>query len=574
MYFYTGRKRGWSSAFIIEEKSMISNQELAEMLSATAQALSLKKENAFKIKAYRRGAEAVLNHPKSIAAMVKENEDLTVIRNVGKGLSELLKEAVETGASNKLKSLKENLDPLELELLKYPGLNAKDVFSFFKKLKIKDFSEFKQALESGQLDKMGPSRRIAKIKNALLGRSRILLSEGLKMAENILGFLEENNVSRAEIAGSVRRRRETVGSLRVLVEVKDFEKLLKNILSFGPVKKLETRMKDEAIFSFSIGPPLIIARSTKKDWGNNLLRLTGSTAHLSALKKEIDINKSYSTEEELYEKGGLSFIPPELREGRHEIDAAKKNIIPKLIELKDIRGDLHMHSTYSDGSASIEEMAMAAEKKGYEYISINDHSQSLKIAGGLKPADLKKQAKEIDSLNSKLRIKILKSSEVDILADGSLDFTNTVLKNLNFTVCSIHSRFNLDKTGQTKRIISAMKNPYFKILGHATGRLLLSREGYEIDFDKVLNQAKRSKVFFEINSSPDRLDLSDENAFKAKLKGVKIAINTDAHSVRELNFMQFGVFQARRAWLTADDVLNTRPFVELKDLLVSGKAHL
>jgi len=264
----------------------------------------------------------------------------------------------------------------------------------------------------------------------------------------------------------------------------------------------------------------------------------------------------------------LSFIPPELREGRDEIVKAARGNIPSLICSEDICGELHAHSTSSDGANTIEEMAIAASDHGYQYIGMTDHSQSLKIAGGLSEGDLWDQIRFIDKLNARLSgIRVLKSAEVDILADGSLDYSADLLKELDYTVCSIHSRFGLGKAEQTNRILRAMDNRYFNILGHATGRLLLKRPGYVIDVERVVEHARLNGCYFEINSSPDRLDLSAENARVARQAGVKVAITTDAHSVRDFNYLRFGIYQARRAELTKEYVLNHFPWSELERIL-------
>jgi len=276
---------------------------------------------------------------------------------------------------------------------------------------------------------------------------------------------------------------------------------------------------------------------------------------------------SFPSEQSFYRKFGLQYIEPELREGYDEVERAAKSALPNLVTTKDIRGELHAHSTSSDGSDSIEDMAEAAREKGYEYIGISDHSQSLKIARGVSVEDLWAQIKYIDKLNRRLRgFRILKSSEVDILADGSLDYPDDLLRELDYTVCSIHSRFGLDRQQQTERLLRAMDNRYFNILGHATGRLLLRRPGYEIHVDRVIAQARKNGCFFEINSSPDRLDLSAENVRKAKAACVLVAVNTDAHSTGELPLIRCGIDQARRAGLEKTAVLNCLPWQKLQPL--------
>lgn len=274
----------------------------------------------------------------------------------------------------------------------------------------------------------------------------------------------------------------------------------------------------------------------------------------------------FASEEVLYRKFGLAFIEPELREGYEEVQWALQNTLPVLVSTSDIRGELHSHSTASDGSHSIEQMAVAARDRGYEYIGITDHSQSLKIAGGVSVGDLWQQIRLIDELNGRLNdIRILKSAEVDILENGSLDYPDDLLRELDYTVCSVHSRFGLGKEKQTDRILRAMDNRHFNILGHATGRLLLKRPGYEIDMEKIVTRAKQNGCFFEINSSPDRLDLSAENARLANAAGVKIAISTDAHSTREFGTVRYGIDQARRAGLERTSVLNCLPWTTLAD---------
>jgi DNA polymerase (family 10) len=312
--------------------------------------------------------------------------------------------------------------------------------------------------------------------------------------------------------------------------------------------------------------------AAKKKWGLALMVSTGSVDHLQklqaasgGLEKLVRSKDSFPAETDVYSKLGLSFIEPELREGRDEVELAARGEMPALVSMRDIRGELHAHSTSSDGANTIEQMADAAHKKGYSYIGITDHSQSLKIAGGVSEADLWKQIRFIDKLNEKMTgIRILKSAEVDILADGSLDYPDALLKELDYTVCSIHSKFTLGKAEQTKLILRAMDNRYFTILGHATGRQLLKRPGYEIDIARVIEHARKNGCFFEINSSPQRLDLSWENARLAREAGVKIAISTDAHSIRELEYIRGGVDQGRRAGLEKGSVLNCLSWPELR----------
>jgi DNA polymerase (family 10) len=340
---------------------------------------------------------------------------------------------------------------------------------------------------------------------------------------------------------------------------------------YGGRTPLVSSGKDNAVFALSSGVLLRLQLAGKKDWGLQMVACTGSKAHLKKLAAVTgplrELKGTFPSEQVFYRKLGLQYIEPELREGYDEVERAAKNTLPMLVTSKDIKGELHAHSTSSDGSDSIEDMAEAARERGYEYIGISDHSQNLKIARGVSIGDLWAQIKHIDKLNGRLRgFRILKSSEVDILADGSLDYPDDLLRELDYTVCSIHSRFGLDRQQQTTRLLRAMDNRYFNILGHATGRLLLKRPGYAIDVDRVVAEARKNGCFFEINSSPDRLDLSAENSRKAKAAGVLIAINTDAHGTGELPLIRCGIDEARRAGLEKTAVLNCLPWENLQPL--------
>ncbi|MDP9053779.1 MAG: PHP domain-containing protein, partial [Acidobacteriota bacterium] len=331
-----------------------------------------------------------------------------------------------------------------------------------------------------------------------------------------------------------------------------------------------------ALFQLPSGVRLKIEQSRGPRWGLEMLNATGSAAHLSLLHADKLASSLFASslpdEESVYAALDLEFIPPELREGNDEIRLAAVGSLPKLITASDIRGELHAHSTASDGVHTIEQMVRAAQAKGYEYAGISDHSQSLKIAGGVSEDDLRKQLRYIDRLNAKNpSFRILKSSEVDILEDGSLDYPDDLLKELDYTVCSIHSRFARGKAQQTERILRAMDNPYFTILGHATGRLLLKRPGYEIDVDRVVEHARQRGCYFEINSSPDRLDLSATNARIARDAGVKLAITTDAHSIRDYGLVRCGTDQARRAGLRRSDVLNALSLPDLEAALRASR---
>jgi len=326
--------------------------------------------------------------------------------------------------------------------------------------------------------------------------------------------------------------------------------------------------KDHVLFVLSSGGLLRMQLAGKQDWGIHMVACTGSKAHLKKLSAVAGglraLKSRFADEIALYGRSGLEYIEPELREGHDEIDRAALGTLPVLVEAKDIRGEFHAHSTATDGSDSIEDMAEAARERGYEYIGITDHSRSLKIARGVSIENLWAQIRFIDNLNARLRgFRVLKSAEVDILADGALDYPDDLLRELDYTVCSIHSRFGVNMDQQTERILRAMDNRYFTILGHPTGRLLLKRPGYEIDIDRIIAHARQRGCFFEINSSPDRLDLSADHARRAAAADIKIAVSTYSHSTRELDLIRCGIDQARRAGLEKSAILNCLPWREL-----------
>jgi DNA polymerase (family 10) len=325
-----------------------------------------------------------------------------------------------------------------------------------------------------------------------------------------------------------------------------------------------------ATYSLPAGPLLSIERARKKNWGLALIRGTGSTAHVRKLSRIagsltlLENTSSFPSEQSFYKRFNMQFIPAELREGLDEISLSRKGTLPRLITQPEIRGDLHAHTVASDGADSLEEMARAAQKLGYEYLGITDHSPGLKIANGQSIENLRAQIHAIEKLNARLSgFRVLKSAEVDILVDGNLDLPDDILRELDYTVCSIHSRFAMNREQQTERILRAMDNRYFTILGHATGRLLLKRPGYELDFERIVAHAKGKGCFFELNCSPDRLDVSAENARLVRAAGIRLAISTDSHSTREFCTLSCGLEQARRAGLEETEVLNCDPLVSL-----------
>ena len=549
---------------------LLSNAEIADRLERLAQLMSTQKENPYKVKAYLRAAARMRNLPDSLEEMVGRGDELTHFEGVGAAIASAIREIVTTGTLAKLEKLRGQVTPAVAELNAHPRLDPKRVMRVYKKLNISTVGELRQRLESGEIENAFGSRMSKHIRQGLTQTHAMLLYRADDLRELLEEFLlEVCRVRRAEVAGDYRRRVEVMEEIVFVIETDNFAMVLDHVGRYGGRTSLIDSGVDHASFALSSGILLRLQVARKGNWGTKMVIYTGSKAHL---KKLAAANgplhglefKAFASEKSLYEHFGLQSIEPELREGHDEVQQAKSDTLPALVTAMDVRGELHAHSLASDGVDSIEDMAAAARERGYEYIGITDHSQSLKIAGGLSIEDLWAQIRYIDKLNGKLRgVRILKSSEVDILADGSLDYPDDLLRELDYTMCSIHSRFGLDKTGQTRRLLRAMDNRYFNILGHATGRLLLKRPGYEIDVERVVEQAKQNGCYFEINSSPDRLDLSAQNARLAGLAGVMIAITTDAHSTGELDLVRCGLDQARRAGLQKSQVLNCLPLAKL-----------
>jgi DNA polymerase (family X) len=552
----------------------MSNAEIAHQLTVLAQLLSAQGENPFKIKAYRRAAETIKTIPESIAELVKEGADLTQYSGIGGGISSAIREIVQTGSLQKLDTLRSDLSPELAALSEHPRLDPKRVLRAYKKLNISSIAELREKLQSGEVGEKLGARMEQHIRSAITESHQMLLfdvDETVAALERFL--LTKCGVKRAQVTGEVRRRVELIGEISFLVETADFESVVAKLERYGGRTELVSSSSSSASFKLSSGVLLAIENAHSKKWGLGLIVATGSEAHLEKLQAHgieqlAKSRDSYTTEKAAYRKLGVRFIEPELREGNDEVELAAKNQLPVLVSLEDIRGELHAHSTSSDGAHSIEQMAAAARKRSYEYLGITDHSQSLKIAGGVSEEDLWAQIRLIDTLNErKCGLRILKSAEVDILIDGTLDYPDSLLRELDYTVCSIHSRFGLAKAAQTERILRAMDNRYFTILGHATGRLLLRRPGYEIDLERVIAHAHQRGCFFEINSSPDRLDLSAQHARLARDAGIKIAICTDAHSIAEFDFIRCGIDQARRAGLDKHSVLNCLSWSELRRVI-------
>ncbi len=564
----------------------VQNAEIAAMFDQAAELLEIGGENQFRVRAYRRAARVIEGLPKAAAALLKSGRDLSELPGIGKDLAGKIADIVKTGRFDLLDKLKRKL-PGELgDMAALPGLGPKRIKLLYDRLKVRTLSDLRRAIKAGRLHELhgfGPV-----IEKKLLGAlekppsaARFKLAVAEAEAEALVGYLRSSG--RVVVAGSYRRRRDTVGDLDVLVTTKNGVAVGNKLSEYENVAQIIVHGPTRTTVVLRSGLQVDVRAVPEESYGAALLYFTGSKAHNIALRglanrHDWKLNEyglfsgkrriAGATEEEVYEKLGLAFIAPELREDRGEIAASQSGKLPKLVKLSDIRGDLHVHSDWTDGTVAIAEMARAAQARGYEYMALTDHSRRVAMAHGLDPARLARQSHEIDRINRELKdFTILKGIEVDILKDGNLDLPDSSLAKLDIVVAAVHSHFDLPRKAQTDRVIRALENPHVSILAHPTGRLIGEREPYEIDMDAVILAAREAGCCLEINAEPDRLDLNDVHAHAAKLAGVKIAVSTDAHSIDAFQCMRFGIDQARRAWLTASDVLNTRPLSEVRLLL-------
>lgn len=557
------------------DSGTVSNAEIADRLSSLAQMLTMEKANPYKVRAYRRAAAVVRGLGESVDELVRSNADLRIYGGIGEAISGAIREIVETGSLRTLEKLRSNSSPELVELSAHPRLDPRRVLRVYKKLGINSVAALSSALESGQIEQVFGLPMAQHVRFGLVETHTILLYHAHPLAESIERFLlKKAGADRVEAMGDYRRRVEIIERLDFLIEARSFRPVVEAITRYGGRTPLIESTETTATYSLPSGPLLCLELTKKKTWGLALIRGTGSAAHLRKLTRvtgrlsALEDSGAFGSEEAFYKRFDMQFIPPELREGLDEVSESRRGTLPQLITDRDIRGDLHTHTFSSDGSDSVEDMARAAQKLGYGYIGITDHSPSLKIANGQSIDDLRGQIREIDKLNSRLsNFRVLKSAEVDILGDGALDLPDDVLRELDYTVCSIHSRFAMGREQQTERVMRAMDNRYFTILGHATGRLLLKRPGYELDFERIIAHAKARGCFFELNCSPDRLDVSAENARLVRAAGIKVSISTDSHSTGEYRTIRYGIEQARRAGVESVDVLNCETLDGLLKLL-------
>jgi DNA polymerase (family 10) len=564
----------------------VQNAEIAAMFDQTADLLEFKGENQFRVRAYRRAARTVEGLPQSIRSLLSAEKDLSELPGIGKDLAGKIADIVATGHFELLDSLKKKLPGQLGDMAALPGLGPKRVKLLYDKLKVHTLDDLRRVIKAGRLRKLrgfGPTieKKLAGALKKPVAKKRFKLAVAEAEAEALVGYLRDGG--RVVVAGSYRRRRDTVGDLDILVTSKHGAAVGDKLTAYENVGDVLAHGPTRTTVVLRSGLQVDVRVVPEESYGAALLYFTGSKAHNIALRgiandRKWKLNEyglfagkrriAGATEEEVYEKLKLAFIPPEMREDRGEIALAKAGQLPRLVSVSDIRGDLHVHSGWTDGTASIEAMAAAAQACGYEYMALTDHSRRVAMAHGLDPARVSRQIREIDKLNSKLKgFTILKGIEVDILKDGSLDLPDSTLAKLDVVVASVHSFFDLPREAQTDRVVRAMQNRHFSILGHPTGRLIGEREAYNIDMERIISAAHDLGCYLEINAQPERLDLNDIHAHAAKSKGVKLAVSTDSHTVDSFQYIRFGIDQARRAWLTADDVINTRSLAQLRKLL-------
>ena len=569
----------------------VHNSEIAEKLSRLAELLEIQGANPFRIRAYRKAAQTIESLPHHVASMLAEGADLSELPGIGKDLATKIQEIVETGHLSLLDQISSQLPGQLAELAKIPTLGPKRVKMLYDILGIQDLKGLAKAARAGnirQLHGFGPKIE-AKILAETARRSgreqRIKISTAEEFGEPILDYLQQaKGMKDAIIAGSYRRRKDTIGDLDVLVTCTHANTIMDHFVAYDEVETVASKGHTRATVILRSGLQVDLRVVPEESYGAALQYFTGSKAHniavrSLAVKKGLKINEygvfrgetriAGRTEKDVYAQVGLRYIEPELRENWGEVEAGLHHALPDLVTIHNIRGDLHVHSKASDGHFSIKDMALAAQAKGYDYLAICDHSQRVTIAHGLDATRLAAQIEEIDRLNQQFKnFTILKGAEVDILEDGSLDLPNDMLTQLDLTVCAIHYQFNLTRAKQTSRIIRAMDNPYFSILAHPTGRMINEREPYEVDMEQIMAAALERGCFLEVNAQPVRLDLTDLHCKMAKEMGVKVAISTDAHRTTDLEFMRFGVGQARRGWLEPEDILNTFFLTALKKKLI------
>ena len=575
------------------------NQEIANIFYEIAHFLEMEGIQ-FKPYAYQKAAISLESLERDVRDIYREGgrKFLEKIPGVGESIAEKIEEYLKTGKIKYYQDLKRKTPVKMQDLTAVEGLGPKKVKTLYQKLGIRNIKDLEKAVKAhkiaplfgfGEKTEKNILEGIAFLKRS---KGRFLLGEILPKVKEVYKKLKNlKEVEKVNPAGSVRRMKETIGDVDFLVISKNPSRVMDFFVSLPGVVRIWGKGTTKASVRMKEGFDMDIRVVPARSYGSALQYFTGSKEHNIAIRR-IAMDKGLKlseyglfrgpkmiagkTEEEIYKALGMEWIPPEMRENQGEIEAALAKKLPKIIDYKDIRGDLHCHSKWDGGRNTIEEMAQTARERGYQYIGITDHTKFLRIEHGLNEKQLAQQRKEIDKINlqlitNNLQLRILQGAETNILADGSIDIKDEALKKLDYAIAGIHSNFKMEKARMTDRIIKAMRNPYIKIISHPTGRILKRRDEYQIDFEKILRAAREFKVILEINSFPERLDLNDQNIRRAKEAGVKMVINTDSHHKDQLRFMEFGIAQARRGWAKREDIINTYPVEKMLRFLKHDK---
>jgi DNA polymerase (family X) len=568
----------------------VDNKAIANILYETADLLEIDGQDSFRIRSYRNAAQAIENHSQQLKEIIGDPKQVLAIPGIGKGMLNNLKELFDTGKLAVQTELLEKYHPSMLQLLKIQGLGPKTIALIWSAYKVSDVDGVEKLAQEGKLrtlPRMGEKHE-AKLLKAIGDYRRIggrfLLDSAQLEADKLTEYLQKYpGFDKITPAGSLRRGRDTVGDLDILVtgsaccSEQDRQKAIAYVAQYPPLMDIIASGDNKISFHLRSGMQVDVRLLPPESFGAAMQYFTGSKAHNVALRQralkmgytlseysladvKTEVAVAGKTEEEIYGKLGLDYIPPEMRENLGEIDLAKDHALPRLIEQSDLQGDVHMHTVETDGRNSIEEMAEAAKAHGYKYMAITDHSKNLAFANGLDDKRAVEHIARIRAAGEKVDgITIFAGIEVDILADGDLDLSDDVLAQMDIVIASVHSVFNQEPAKMTERLLKAIENPNTSLIGHPTGRIQLRRDSYQFDMHAVLTAAAKNKVAMELNAYPDRLDLNDVHLRQAKQHGVKIVINTDSHHTSHLVKIRYGVLQARRAWLTKDDVLNTLP---------------
>jgi DNA polymerase (family 10) len=568
---------------------MTTNTEIADIFDRIADSLDILEENPFKIRAYRNASRNLRELTEDVKD-ISERDELSKISGIGKDLAEKIREYIANGKIKYYEELNEKVPRELVDLLAIQGLGPKMLSKLFKELKVTKLADLEREIYGEEILKlhgMG-KKKIEDIKRGIQifkeSKKRVNLGIALPIAEEIVKEINKiPGVEKPIFAGSLRRMRETIGDIDILTQSDDGRRVIESFTKMPFVKNILVSGDTKGSVILRNGTQVDLRVVGQESYGAALQYFTGSQAHnvkvrTIAVKKGLKINEyglfhrnkkiAGETEVDVYEKLGLPFIQPEMREDRGEIEAALRGRLPTLLELQDIKGDLHVHSKWSDGKCSIEEMALMAKSLGYEYIAITDHSPSARIANGLSIERLYEKKEELELVRKKVKgIRILMGSEVDILSDGSLDYPDSVLKDLDVVIASVHSGFKMERAKMTKRIVNAIKNPFVHFLAHPTGRLIGERDPYDVDLEQVFKTAKEFGKAIEVNSHYLRLDLNDINIRKAIDMGIKLVVSTDSHNTDQLTLMRLGVATARRGWAMKRDIINTMKFKELSEFL-------